>query len=168
MAEVHGIMSGILRIMHPECYHTACEAMDKIRTCPKFADLINQWGCPFNALSIIINRFCGAHRDNKSRMEYFDILASFGDFKNFVFHMESVGVQANLKPGGVVGLCGNIIVHEANECAGNRVCYAWYMRRTVQMSMEVRPAGFMNQQIYKDFVKDPKWWFNRDWIQPRL
>ena len=166
--EVHGLLSGILRIMHPQQYHASMKAMQRILTSPKHTEIIDRWGCPFNALSIIVNRRCRPHRDTKSRISYFDLLGSFGNFTDFQFHMKSIGVTVNVQSGGMIGLCGHLILHEASECVGDRVCYAWYMRGSVHSAMEVAPASWMNQQVYRDFVPDPYPIFHRRWVEHML
>ena len=168
MAEIHGLIAGIFRIMHPELYHSACDAMAKIRRSGKFTDIVDRWGSPFNALTLIVNRHCGPHRDTKSSKTYLDLLASFGDFDTVRFKLNSINAEVNIKSGGVVGICGHVLRHEALRCAGNRICCAWYMRESVHASMEVQPVGWMNQQIYSDFIPDPEKRLKRKWIQRRL
>ena len=103
--------------------------------------MINQWGNPFNALSIIAHWRCPSHRDTKSRVPYYDILTSIGDFKHVALNLTSLEVEITLRPGGVVVMCGHIVSHEAKECERDRVCYAWYMRGSVHAHMEARPAS---------------------------
>lgn len=168
MEETQALVTGILRIMHPELYHTSCEAMERIRKDSRFRDSIDNWGSPFTAMSIIVNRHCEVHRDGKSRNPYFDILASVGDFDVVDFLLDSVGLVVKVQPGGVVGLCGHILSHGAGRCDGNRVCHAWYMRSSVHGCMEVDPASWMNQSIYRNFVSDPQKYLQRDWPEIRL
>ena len=155
MRDASALITEILRITHLELFHTACEAMENIWKDSRLTDLINQWGNPFNALSIIAHRRCPSHRDTKSRVPYYDILTSIGDFEHVALNLTSLGVEITLRPGGVVVMCGHIVSHEAKECDGDRVCYAWYMRGSVHAHMEARPASWMTQEVYREFVKNP-------------
>lgn len=163
MEETQALVTGLLRIMHPQLYHNACTAMDKIRLDPRLRPHVDRWGSPFNAMSIIVNRHCDVHRDGKSRNPYLDILASVGDFTQVDFLLDSIGICVKLRPGGVVGLCGHILSHGAMKCDGNRICHAWYMRGSVHGCMEVDPGTWMNQVVYKDFVADPEKHMKRPW-----
>ena len=157
----HALVTGILRIMHPELYHTSCEVMAELQKLPEQKDIVGCWGCPYNALSIIVNRSCPPHIDTKSRAPYFNIISSFGHFDTAFVRLPSIGGIVHLKPGGFVGLCGHVVYHEVLPCDDDRICYAWYMRRSVHADMEARPATWMSQDVYAQFVHDPVSFFWR-------
>ena len=161
MRDASALITGILRVTHPELFHTGCEVMKIIRRKSDLEELINQWGNPFNALSVIAHRSCPPHRDTKSRTPYYDILTSVGDFKTVDIAFTSLGATVPLHPGDVIAMCGHLVSHEAKECDGDRVCYAWYMRGSVHAHMEAFPASWMTQEVYKDFIKDPEAQLNR-------
>lgn len=161
MGDASALISGILRITHPELFHTACKVMEEIKNTHKCSDIIDQWGTPFNALSIVVNRSCPPHRDTKSRTPYYDILASFGDFSSVRINLKTFGMTAILRPGGMVVMSGHVVLHEAEECDGDRVCYAWYMRGSVHSQMEGPPTSWMAQEVYREFVESPEFWFRR-------
>lgn len=162
MADMSAVVTGVLRVIHPDLFHTGFYVMRKLRKKQKFTEVIGQWANPFNAISLIANRSCPPHRDTKSRIPYYDILASFGDFTSVDFHLRSVGAKAVLKPGGMVALCGHVVMHEAKECEGDRICYAWYMRGSVHAHMSAPPASWMTQDVYSQFVGHPEGWFHRE------
>ena len=161
MADMSAVVTGVLRIIHPELFHSGYYVMRKLQKKPRFTNVIGRWANPFNAISVVANRACPSHRDTKSRMPYYDILASFGNFPTFDFHLRSVGAKAVLKPGGMVALCGHMVMHEAKECDGDRICYAWYMRGSVHAHMHAHPASWMAQDVYSEFVGHPSEWFHR-------
>lgn len=163
MQECHAIITGILRIMHPDLYKTACEAITKIaQRYPDLKPQLDQWGCPFTAVSVISNRVTPAHRDSKSRKQYFDILTSVGTFNKVKIKFEGLGYEVEMEPGGVCGLLGHVVNHEVPDWGpGDRVCVAWYMRSSVHASMDVFPADWMAQDRYRDVVNNPTKYLGR-------
>ena len=126
--------------MHPELYYTRVEVINKLRQIPHVQEILDLWGCPYNALSIIVNCACPPHVDTKSQNPYFDLISSFDHFDIAFVRLPSIGGIVYLKPGGFVGLCGHVVYHEVLPCDDDRICYAWYMQRSVHANIEARPA----------------------------
>lgn len=166
MSETSAIVTGMLRIMHPDEYRAGCDAMAQLLA--KQADLraiINRWGTPFSAVTILSNRSTPAHRDVRSLMEYLDILTSVGTFTEALMELDGIGIQLRITPGTVVGLCGWVLRHAVKPCGGDRIFYGWYMRSAVHASQNVRPASWVTQEVYGKFVEDFNRWFGRDKYQ---
>lgn len=163
MSDTSAIVTGILRIMHPDLYRAGCEAMAQLLTNqPELFDLIQRWGTPFTAVSVISNRITVPHRDTKSLMEYFDILTSVGPFTFTLMEFDGIGIQVKIIPGTIIGLCGWVLRHAVPKCREDRVIYAWYMRGAVHASQDVRPASWMTQEVYGKFMSSFQKWLSRD------
>lgn len=163
MSDTTAIVTGMLRIMHPNLYRAGCEAMAHLfQAQPQLRNIIGRWGNPFTAVSIISNRRTPPHRDTKSLMEYFDILTSVGTFTSAVMELDGIGIQIQITPGTVIGLCGWVLRHAVAKCGKDRVFYGWYMREAVHASQGVRPASWMTQEVYGDFIENFQSWLGRD------
>lgn len=153
MSDTSAIVTGLLRIMHPALYRAGCEAMAKLTAQqPHLSKILQRWGTPFTAITIISNRSTPAHRDTRSLKEYFDILTSVGQFSNAVMELDGVGIQVMVTPGTVIGLCGWVLRHAVKKCSGDRIFYGWYMRSAVHASQGIRPASWMPQETYRTFI----------------
>ncbi|KAH9911111.1 uncharacterized protein B0H18DRAFT_1129098 [Fomitopsis serialis] len=78
MAHPHIIISGMLRIMHPDLYDAGRASIEALRSDPDRASIVDLWHNPFNALSVITNRASPVHRDMLSPKEWYDILMTIG------------------------------------------------------------------------------------------
>ena len=150
------LITGILRIIHPEMYLAGYDAMKKVaHKFPDFAHDIDQWGHPFTAISAISNRQTPVHQDTKSRIPYYDILSSFSPFPDSRLEYTHHGIKAYMKPGGFAAFCGFVMPHKAMDCAGDRLCCAWYMRRSIHAAINAMPAPWMDQKTYFDCLVKP-------------
>lgn len=168
MADTSAIITGVLRIIHPELFHTGCEVISCLQNKYGFTDILNRWATPFNAMSIITHRESPPHRDIMSCISYYDILGNYGAFDTVEFSLPSLSAMASMRPGGLIAICGQVVRHGVEKCTGDRVCYAWYMRGSIHAHMEARPASWMTQDVYRAFVNDPQKWFHRDYHTSQL
>jgi hypothetical protein len=88
------------------------------------------------------------HRDIQARKPWYDILATFGDYKDGKMELPNLGIQLEYNPGTIVGLAGKVVQHGVAHCTGNRVCLAYYMRDTVHKRARIKAPGWMNGSVY--------------------
>lgn len=136
--------------------------MAELRLQDGLKEYVDDWGSPFSAMSFINNRITPAHRDSKSRKPYFDILSSIGSFNQAVLEFEGLGFDVVMRPGAVVGLLGSIVRHAVSDWgAGDRVCMAWYMRSSLHAYTDARPASWMSQEHYREYVANEENYLHR-------
>ncbi|KAK7680151.1 hypothetical protein QCA50_004714 [Cerrena zonata] len=106
MAEVGTLLSGVLRIMHPDQYRMGYEVMTGLMHYEQVNLALSTWPSVFNAATVISNRCCPMHRDNKGSFPLFDILISTGDYSNAPISILPVGIQFPNGPGSMCGFSG--------------------------------------------------------------
>jgi hypothetical protein len=94
--------------------------------------------------SQILTECTACHRDNSSRPEAYDLLATLGSYHSGKMKLPGLGLILDYNPGTVVALSGRIVLHEVPEVVGNRVCLAYYMRDNVHERHQVPVLGWMN------------------------
>ncbi|KAI0070516.1 hypothetical protein K474DRAFT_1631723 [Panus rudis PR-1116 ss-1] len=152
MKEAGAIISGILRIIHPEQYRMAYEMRSELLRQDHVASTLRRWPYIFSALSLISNRETPLHRDRSGRHEWYDILISVGNYARAEFQLSSLGFRTDNTPGTLLAFSGSAIRHGAGEADGDRACYALYMRAEMQSYTHVRPAGFPSQAIFEPLI----------------
>ena len=147
MAWPNALMSAAVAIMHPDMYRAGRDTLIKLgkqehaKNDPDgMADVLAKWGAVFNGVNVISNRQTPLHRDNYSSAEWYDLLATVGDYANGVLELPTVGVRLKYPPGTLVALSGRVLRHGASEVDGDRLCLAWYMRSSVHRRMDVSPS----------------------------
>lgn len=149
--EAGALISGMLRIMHPEQYQMALQMFKTIGGEGEFA-VMDLWPSVFSAVTVVANRRCPLHRDESGYFPWFDILASVGMYTKAPLELQPLGVQVYNGPGTVVAFSGSGIRHGVAAADGSRICYAFYMRESVQDFVGVRPAGWMSQERYRPWI----------------
>ena len=148
------VLSGILRIMHPQQYRAGVEALQRLHHYPNAPSELQRWPSIFNAITIISSRHCPMHRDTGGDFHMYDILASIGDYTSARMCLMPLGIQISNSPGTVVGYSGLAIRHGVAPADGPRVCHALYMRSSLQEYTGVRPCGWMQQECYRRWIGD--------------
>lgn len=143
MADVHMLLSGVLRIIHPELYEASRLAIVRLNDSPERADVLSRWGSVFNAISVISNRMTPGHRDLQSRVEWFDILTSVGPYSGAKLSLPDLNLELHYPSGSVVAFSGKLLQHAVSDCVGERACVAYYMRDKVHERLGVRAATWM-------------------------
>ncbi|KAI0069815.1 hypothetical protein K474DRAFT_1747236 [Panus rudis PR-1116 ss-1] len=150
--EPAAIVSGMLRIMHPEQYEMARNMMVQLARFEHLENPLHRWPAVVTAIAMIANRESPLHRDRGAQYPWLDVLVSVGDYATAEFHMESVGCICANPPGTVIALSGAAIRHGSAHADGPRVCYSFYMREDVRRSLGIPAAGWMRQEVYKQYL----------------
>jgi hypothetical protein len=153
--ETSALIGAILSIIHPELYHSGRDTLlalarqpTKVKEADLYVNLLQYWSSGFSGMSVISNRECPMHRDIQARKPWYDILATFGDYKDGRLELPNLGIRLEYNPGTVVGLAGRVVRHGVAHCTGNRVCLAYYMRDTVHERAGIQAPGWMNGSVY--------------------
>ncbi|KAA1478924.1 hypothetical protein DENSPDRAFT_788575 [Dentipellis sp. KUC8613] len=144
--ETNAIISGILRIIHPELYQAGRVARERVKAQISDPAVIEEWASVFNGVSVISNRETLPHRDYNSRAEWYDILASVGTYEELSLHLPGLGLAIDYSPGTVVALLGKLLLHSVPRCTPDRVCYAWWFRENIHRNLMVNLPGLAVRQ----------------------
>jgi hypothetical protein len=149
MYESSALISAILRIMHPALYTAGGQTMQRLSADDSLRSALSQWSSVFNACSLLSNRWTPNHRDSYSRVQWYDILTTFGPYRGAILNLPSVGLHLQYPSGTVVGFSGKMLRHGVAECEGERICLAYYMRDKVHERMGVEAAPWMKMDYYR-------------------
>ncbi|TFK59267.1 hypothetical protein BDN72DRAFT_780976, partial [Pluteus cervinus] len=147
--ELLAVLSGVLRIVHPEQYHLGDMALDRIlgRT-ERITDidlvhtLIKEWGIPFTCLSVIVNRSTPPHRDQGGRTSWFDTCATFGNYTSGWFEMPDFRIRCFYVPGCVVMLLSKMITHQVDAVHGDRAAFLLFSKNAVHHGLVLPPDNW--------------------------
>ena len=152
--EPTALLSGVLRIIHPEQYQAAQQITDAVLGAELCQEALDTWGAVcFHGLSLIANRQTPAHRDPLTNLCCFDIMTSVGSFREARMKLSHMGVDINIRPGMVIALLGKVVRHEV-ACIGERLCWAFYARDGLYERFGIRAPPWMTQSFY---VADERW-----------
>ena len=149
---VGGILSGILRIMHPDQYRVGYEVLQCLATVSECGDVLATWPTVFHTVSIISNRSSPLHRELKGCFPYFDLLVSVGDYSQAPLELWPLGLQLQNSSGTICGVSGKAFLHGVAEPDGPRFCHALYMRKDLQEFVTVKPCSWMTQSVYSNSI----------------
>lgn len=141
-----------LSLIHPSLFESGLLALKKLRNLEDSKEVCKGWQSVYTGISVISNRRTPPHRDTKGRPEWFDTLLSYSEIgTNPKLLIADLGINFDYSSGTVVGLCGTIFNHEVRSWGvGDRVCFAHFMRESVRKRLGVKPAGWVNQEIYNN------------------
>lgn len=159
-ADAGAIISGILRVMHPDQYRMAWEVMNRLRIMRPLEALF-RWPTIFNAATIVANRQCPLHRDAEGTYPCYDMLVSVGEYEVAPLHLSSLGFKIPNGPGTVAGFSGKVVRHGVADAAGNRIGHAYYVRESLREFLRIRPTGWMSQEMYRKWVGER---FQSEWF----
>ncbi|KAK7696209.1 hypothetical protein QCA50_000862 [Cerrena zonata] len=148
--EPGAVISGILRIMHPDQYRMGFEILSKLALYAKVEEALLQWPSIFNAITVISNRHCPMHRDTKGAFHLFDILVTSGEYTTAPLIILPIGLQVPNSAGTILGFSGAAFRHGVAPADGTRLCHAFYMRVSLQSFTDTRPCSWMTQEVYRD------------------
>lgn len=141
-SESAALLSGLLRIIHPELFQMAREAMVKLADLEESDNLIKIWMSLFNGCQVMSNRETPVHRDNNSRSEWYDVLCSVGPYGSADLELTNAGLTFQYNTGVILAICGRILRHGVSKTDGDRICLAYYMRENVQRRLGSEPASW--------------------------
>ncbi|KAK7696325.1 hypothetical protein QCA50_000979 [Cerrena zonata] len=159
-ADAGAIISGMLRVMHPDQYRMAWEVMNRLRAVRPM-EAMWCWPTVFNAVTIVANRQCPLHRDAEGMYRCYDILASVGEYESAPLYLSSLGIQIPNGPGTVVGFSGKALRHGVADAMGSHICHAYYVCESLREFLGVRPTAWMSQEMYRKWVGDT---FQSQWF----
>jgi hypothetical protein len=148
MAESLAILSGVIRVIHPELYQMGLTSIAALGQMANLQDIISIWTSIFNGILVISNRETPIHRDNLSHPEWYNLLATIGPYRSAIFELPGVGIRFRYNSGTVIGLSGRLLRHVVSESDGERVCIAYYMRDNVQRRLEAKFASWNSWDKY--------------------
>ena len=146
------ILSGILRIIHPEQYRAGMDVIRYIQQTTDAGHKIGHWTSVFNAVTLISDRHCPMHRDTGGDFRLYDIVTSVGDYTSAPMCLMPCGIQIRNSPGTLVAFSGAAIRHGVAPADGHRLCHAFYMRKSLQDHSAVRSCGWMTQSWYMGWL----------------
>ena len=137
--ESGGLVDGILAVISPELYASAQELMVKLCTAhPPSIFLMQAWPSCFTSIEVISNRQTPWHCDLSSMPGWPDVLLSLGSYgENAILAVPTLGISLPYDSGSVVPMTTKLLLHGAPRVVGDRVCYAFYLKRAVFESLEV-------------------------------
>ena len=151
ISESNAIVSAILAVIHPDLYDAGRKTMSCLMKTPEVCpqNVLNQWASVFSGVSVISNRMTPSHRDNSSRVHWYDVLVALGSYQNCNLELPGLGMSLEYSPGTVVGLSGMVLEHAVPMVEGDRVCYAYFMKDNVHDWAKVPCKNWMDIYYYK-------------------
>lgn len=143
------LISGILRITHPDQYRMGYQTLRHLAEIPQVASTLRRWPTVFHAITLICNRSSPLHRELKGNLSFFDLLVSVGDYRYAPLQLGPVGLQLPNTAGSIAAFSGKGFLHGAAMPDGPRVCHSFYMRKDLQEFTGVMPCQFMTQDMYR-------------------
>jgi len=132
MGRVSEFLNNVLAMTHPDLHLAAAKGLEVLRQQRGINDLSNHWTSIFTGINVISNRRTINHRDRFGHLPWYDLLLSVGTYKRAKLVLHDLQAQFAYNPGTVVLLCGKLLYHEVPFWgAGDRVCYAHFMREEV-------------------------------------
>ena len=150
--EAWSIVSGILFITHPHQYRMGHEIHESMIRRNRCGPTISRWPSIQTAISIISNRSTPFHRDEKSQMQWYDLLCSVGEYDKAPLYLSPINVRVDNLPGSVCAFSGMALRHGVRKCSGSRISFAWYLRDDVRRGEGVEPADWMTQRYYDSYI----------------
>ena len=138
MEPVAAVINAILCATHHELYRAAEETIGALHREGKFDSALKHWPSVFNAMALISNRQSPLHRDDKTWQTFYDILLTVGGYKIADLAITGLGARLDYRSGTVVALCAAILEHGAEVQSGERICWAFYMRRDLFQYAQVK------------------------------
>lgn len=151
ISESNAIVSAILAVIHPRLHEAGWQTIKRLRDTPEIEpqDVLSRWASAFSGVSVISNRRTPAHRDDGSRYNWYDILATLGSYRNCKLKLPGLEFEMDYGPGTVVGVAGKVLQHEVSGFEGDRVCYAYWMKNNVHEWAKVPASEWMYTTDYK-------------------
>ena len=157
MSYPSGILSAALSIMHPALYNAGLDGMEKLSAWAAendedMDDALEDWATVYTNVSVIANRATPFHRDPHSRVNWYDLLVSVGDYQDCYLDIPTLGVQLEYSPRTVVAFSGRLLRHGVNKVDGNRCCFAYYMRDNIHNWLGVPTTEWMTVDMVRNML----------------
>ena len=142
MEPIFAFVDIVLRIAHKELYEFAEETQRSLRSQDNLRDAFQYWQTVYNGVSLISNRDTPAHVDANTHRAWPDVLVTAGPYRGGTFKIGTCERPFKYSSGTVVLLCGGSISHEVIDVDGERVCWAFFMRKDVQRRIGWEEIGW--------------------------
>lgn len=114
--------------------------------------VLEYWGLPFSAISVISNRETVIHRDTKGQLEWYDLLFTAGNYSNGRMELPGLKLRLEYNPGTVVFLNGKVLRHGVSPVNGDRVCLAGYMRSNIASRFNSTDSAWSSRDNFLEGV----------------
>lgn len=120
MTETHALLSGIVRVIHPEQYRAGLASMRSVAEVEGVATALAVWHLPFHAITCIFNRCTPPHRDSMGHARMFDLLLNIGNYQDESrLVLDGLGLSFGYRSGTGVAFLGRLCRHEAEILEGD-------------------------------------------------
>jgi hypothetical protein len=103
-------------------------------------------------MTVIVNRETPLHRDDGASISHYDLLFSAGVHNQAELRLPDVGTVLDYDPGTVVLLAGRAVAHSVpRSWAGDRICWAHYMKDKVHDRCGIPQPELVNLEFYNAF-----------------
>lgn len=140
IAALSAVADAILMINHRELHGAALEVMAHLQKREESQPFLKYWPTVFNGMALISNRQTPKHRDEQTWPTWYDVLATVGDYDIGDFAISALGIRFQYPSGTMIALCGGVLEHAAEIVSGERVCWAYFMRRDLYEYADVKLA----------------------------
>ncbi|KIN94820.1 hypothetical protein M404DRAFT_167285, partial [Pisolithus tinctorius Marx 270] len=142
-AGLHAVLSGALRLIHPNMYLHGWEAIARLRSkAVAWQDqdmeaVLPIWNSVYSSMSVMVNCTSPPHKDTNGRKVWLDTLLTIGNYPRLDFLVLELRIRLQYNPGTVIALVGSALVHQVDGIDGDRACLAYYMRENVHQYVQV-------------------------------
>jgi Oxygenase domain of the 2OGFeDO superfamily len=141
MSESLSIIGAILAVVHPTLFEAGLDALAELHSGPIDVgqpDLLRKvleiWGSPFTAVSVIVNRETELHRDTSSPVHSYNILYTGGGYSEGRFEVHGLGLRCRYNPGTVIATLAAVFPHGVGPVNGERVCFLGFPQEHLDTS----------------------------------
>lgn len=140
----------VLLLIHPDLHAVGSSILDRLRSIEGIKDVALLWTSYFTGIAVINNRKTPSHHDSNGRPEWYDLLCVMGNSdRPAKLEFKELGLRLVYGPGTVVGACGQVFEHSVDFWGeGDRICHAHFMRDKVREKFDVKPGGWVTQDLY--------------------
>ncbi|KAL4075202.1 hypothetical protein V8B97DRAFT_2022218 [Scleroderma yunnanense] len=115
------LLSGALSTMHPSLYQAGLQAMEGLNAWSAEQDgimveALAHWSTVYTNFSVIANQCTPLHHDPHSQPDWYDLLATVGEYDNCFLDIPTLGTQLR---------------DSVTQDVGDRCCLAYYMQDNV-------------------------------------
>jgi hypothetical protein len=146
-----------MELIHPQLYSSTLAARDELRKLESTKEIAVQWESVFTAIAVINNRRSKLHRDHGGNAAWYDFLITLGNYCQDILEFEEMGLELLYTPGTAVAFCANIFKHRTRDWGrGDRVCYAFFNKKSVLERVSQDKAGWMTTGDLSDIIYTPQ------------
>ncbi|KAI0340547.1 hypothetical protein BDW22DRAFT_1430694 [Trametopsis cervina] len=115
----------------------------------KFEDAFQNWEWPGHGLALIANRQTPFHRDRKTSVGMYDMIATCGQYADGDFAIDELGIRLRYKPGTLINIAGGMLRHAAETGEGERVAAVCFMREELMLATGIEIPFLTSMQLHQ-------------------